>query len=99
MDLSKLLMYELHYKYIKTKYDNFAKSLFTETDNLVYEIEADGIYKDIYEDKNLFDFGDYPENLKCFDPVNKKVIGKMKDKVKQKIISEFVALKSKMYCF
>ena len=32
-----------------------------------------------------------------FDPVNKKVIGEIKDKVKGKVMSEFLALKSKMY--
>ena len=31
--------------------------------------------------------------FKFFDPVNKKVIGEMKDQVKGKIISEFVTLK------
>ena len=45
----------------------------------------------------MFDFSDYPEDSKLFDPVNKNVIGKMKDKVKGKIISELVGLKSKMY--
>ena len=48
-------------------------------------------------DKYLFDLSDYPLNSKFFDPVNKKVIGKMKDEFKGKIISEFVGLKSKMY--
>ena len=48
-------------------------------------------------DKNLFDFSDYSLNSKFFDPVNKKVIGKMKDEFKGKIISEFVGLKLKMY--
>ena len=38
----------------------------------------------------MFDFSNYPKDSKCFDPVNKKVIGKMKDKVKG--ISEFVGL-------
>ena len=32
--------------------------------------------------KKAFDFSDYPEDSKVFDPVNKKVIGKMKDEVK-----------------
>ena len=47
--------------------------------------------------KNLFNFIDYPLNSKFFDPVNKKVIGKMKDEFKGKIIRELVGLKSKMY--
>ena len=32
-----------------------------------------------------------------FEPINKKVIGKMKDEFRGKIISEFVVLKLKMY--
>ena len=89
--LSKLLMYEFHYNYIKTKYD--AKLLFTDTDGLVYEIETDDVYKDFYEDKDLLDLSNYPQDSNFFDPVNKKVIGQMKDEFKGKIISEFVGLK------
>ena len=88
-------MYEFYYKYIKRKHD--AKLLFTDTDSLVYEIKADDIYEGFYGNKNLFDFSDYPRDSKFFDPANKKVIGKMKDEFKGKIISEFVGLKSKIY--
>ena len=55
------------------------------------------VYEDFYGDKNLFDFSGYPLNSKFFDPVNKKVIGKMRDEFRGKIISEFVGLKSKLY--
>ena len=95
LDLSKLLMYEFHNKYIGSKFD--AKLLFTDTDSLVYEIKTEDVYEDFYQDKNLFDFSDYPLNSKLFDPVNKKVIGKMKDEIKGKNINEFIGLKSKMY--
>ena len=95
LDLSKCLMYEFHYKYIKRKYD--AKLLFTDTDSLVYEIKTEDVYENFSEDKRLFDFSNYPEDSKFFDSVNKKVIGKMKDEFKGKIISGFVGLKSKMY--
>ena len=78
-------MYEFHYKYIKSKFD--AKLLFTDTDSLVYEINIEDAYEDFYQDKNLFDFSDYPLNTKFFDPVNKKVIGKTKDGFKGRIIS------------
>ena len=58
LDLSKLLMSEFHYKYIKSKFD--AKLFFTDTDSLVYEIKTKDDYEDFYQDKNLFDFSDYP---------------------------------------
>ena len=85
-------MYEFHYKYIKRRYD--AKLLFTDTDSLVYEIKTDDVYEQFYKNKNLFDFSDYLQDAKSFDPVNKKVIGKMKDQFKRKTIREFVGLKS-----
>ena len=88
-------MYEIHYQYIKRKCD--AKLLFTDTENLVYEIKTKAVYEDFYKDKNLFVFSDYPQDSSFLDPVNKKVIGKMKDEFKGKLISEFVGLNSKMY--
>ena len=44
LDLSKYLMYEFHYKYIKSKFD--AKFLFTDRDSLVYEIKTEDVYED-----------------------------------------------------
>ena len=88
-------MYEFHYKYIKSKFD--ANLMLTDTDSLVYEIKTEDVFESFYEDKNLFDFSDYSLNSKFYDPVNKKIIGKMKDEFKGKIISEFIGLKSKMF--
>ena len=45
----------------------------------------------------MFDFSNYPNDSKFFDPTNKKVIGKMKDESERRIIGEFVGLKSKMH--
>ena len=45
----------------------------------------------------MFYFSDYSDNSKLFDPADKKVIGKMKNEIKEKIINEFVGLISKMY--
>ena len=95
LDLSKLLMYEFHYKYIKNKYN--ANLLFRDKDRLVHEIETEDVYKDIYKDKKLFDFSDCSLHSKFFDPANKKIIDKMTDEFKGKVISEFIELKSKMY--
>ena len=60
----------------------------------VYEIKTEDVYEDFYKDKNLFHFSDYSQDSKFYNPVNKKVIGKMKDEFKGKIISEFVKVKN-----
>ena len=78
-------------------YKNFdAKLLFTDTDSLAYEIKLEDVYEEIFRHKHLFDLSNYPKDSKFFDPVNEKVIGKMKDISEGKISDEFVGLKSKM---
>ena len=99
LDLSKTLMYDFHYNYIKDKYGEKARLLFTDTDSLTYEIEAKDVYKDFWKDKDRFDNSDYPESSPYFDKTNKKVIGKFKDEAAGIPIIEFVGLRSKMYSY
>ena len=99
LDLSKTLMYNFHYNYIKNKYGNKAKLLFTDTDSLTYEIEAKDVYRDFWNDKYRFDNSDYPESSPYFNKTNKKVIGKFKDEACGIPIKEFVGLRSKMYSY
>jgi len=47
LDLSKTLMYDFHYNFIKKTYDDNAKLLFTDTDSLCYEVRTDDVYQDI----------------------------------------------------
>ena len=95
LELSKWLMYDFHYNFIKNHVD--AKLLFTDTDSLTYEIKSEDVCEGFFKHKHLFDFSNYPEGSKIFDQANKKVIGKMKDEYEGKIINEFVGLKSEMY--
>ena len=102
LDLSKTLMFDFHYNYIRKKYGNKAELLFTDTDSLMYHIQTDDFYSDINKDiKKKFDTSDYPENhpsgIKA--GVNKKVIGKFKDEVSGKQITHFVGLRPKLYTF
>ena len=53
LDLSKTLMYDFHYNYIKQKNGDKAKLLFTDTDSVMYEIQTEDFYKDISADVNV----------------------------------------------
>ena len=99
LDLSKTLMYNFHYDYVKPKYRDKARLLFTDTYSLCYEIKTENFYEDIADDVlKRFDTSNYPKE----NPIaghNKKVIGMMKDEAGGKIITEFVGLRSKLYAY
>ena len=102
LDLSKTLIYDFHYNYMKLKYGEKAKLLFTDTDSLAYEIETKDFYKDISGDVQCkFDTSnfskDHPSGIQI--GVNKKVVGMFKDEAGGKIIEEFVGLRSKLYSY
>ena len=102
LDLSKTLMYDFHYNYIKPKYGENAKLLFTDTDSLAYEIQTEDFYRDISSDvKSKFDTSNYPKDHPSgiLTGVNKKVIGMFKDEASGKQIAEFVGLRAKLYSY
>ena len=67
LELIKVLMYEFQYDYIKNKYDNKSKLLFTDTDSLMYEIKTEDVYEDFSSDKEMFDFSNYSTKSKYCD--------------------------------
>ena len=67
IELSKVLMYEFHYDYIKNKCDNKSKLLFTDNDILMYEIKTEDFYDDFSSDKEMFDFRNYSSMSKYYD--------------------------------
>ena len=99
LDISKTLMYDFHYKYIKKLYGDKSKLLFTDTDSLCYEIKTENIYQDMYDNKGWFDLSDVSDErlLKYKCNANKKVVGKMKPEHINNIITEFIGLRSKIY--
>ena len=102
LDLSKTIMFDFHYNYIKPKYGNKAKLLFTDTDSFMYEIQTEDFYNDISGDvRDRFDTSDYPENHPSGIPtgINKKVLGMFKDETAGKNIKEFVGLRAKLYSY
>ena len=99
LDLSKVLMYDFHYNFIKKKYGDKAKLLFTDTDSLCYHILTDDVYEDLYNHKDMFDNSDYSKSSKFYFDENKKVIGKFKDEAAGNPITSFIGHKSKMYSY
>ena len=101
LDLSKIVMYEFHYDYMKRKYaDDKLTLCYMDTDSLIYDIETDDFYKDIADDvESRFDTSGYIPDRPLPVGKNKKVIGLMKDKLGGGIMKEFVTLRLKMYAY
>ena len=86
-------MYDFKYNYQKRRYGGRTRLLFKDTDSLMYEIETENIYEDLWEDKGLFDNSDYPECSRLYYEGNKEVIGKIKDETAGVQITQFVGLR------
>ena len=103
LDLSKIVIYEFHYDYMVPKYGlEKLKLCYMDTDSLVYDIKTEDFYEDIANDVEArFNTSDYSKT--DFRPLpiglNKKVIGLMKDELRGKIKTEFVALRPKLYSY
>ena len=103
LDLSKIVMYEFHYDYMVPKYGlEKLKLCYMDTDSLVYDIKTEDFYEDKASDVEArFDTSGYSKI--DFKPLpislNKKVIGLMKDELGGKIMTEFVALRTKLYSY
>ena len=75
-DISKILMYEFWYDYMKPKYNDNVKLCYMDTDSFVMNIKTKDFYKDIANDvENRFDTSNYEVNRPLPTGKNKKVIG------------------------
>ena len=93
LELSKILMYELSYDYVKPKYGEKAKLCYMDTNSFIVYIKTDDIYKNITEDvETRFDTSNYELDRPLPKGENKKVIGLMKDELGGKIMIKFFGL-------
>ena len=102
LDLSKLLIFNFRYNYIREKCKGRAELLFTDTDSLLYLTHTGDFYEDISRDiETHYDTSDYPPDHPSgiLTGVNKKVIGLFKDEVAGRQITHFVGLRPKLYFF
>ena len=100
LDISKILMYEFWYDYMKPKYGNDMKLCCMDTDSFVMNIKTNDFYKYIANDVEYkLDTSNYEANRPLPMGKNKKVIGLMKDELGGNIITEFVTLRPKTYSY
>ena len=93
LELSKILMYEFWYDYVKSKYGEKAKWCYMDTDSLL-------VYKKLYITENVetrFDASNYELDDHCLKEKNKKVFGLLKDEMDGKIMIIFVGSRAKTY--
>ena len=100
LEISKTMMYEFWYDYMKPKYDDNVKLCYMDTDSFIMHIQIEDFYNDISNDvEKRF----VTSNYECDRPLptgkNKKVIGLMKDELGGKIMTEFVSLRPKTYSY
>src|SRR4051794_10705159 len=78
LNINKAMMFNFWYSYIKSRYENKTRLLYTDTDSLIMLIETEDIYKDQAERPDIFDL-DYSGDLFL-----------MKDEIKSRPIGESV---------
>ena len=100
LDISKILMYEFWYDYMKPQYSNDVKLCYMDTDSFVMNIKTEDFYKDIANDvEKRFDMSNYEVDRPLPTGKNKKVIGLMKDELGGRIMTEFITLRPKAYTY
>ena len=100
LDISKTVMYEFWYDYLKPKYGDNVRLCYIDTDSFINHVKTADFYKDIANDVNKwFDTSKYKkgDNIPLPIGINEGVPGKFKDELEGGIMTELVALRAKTY--
>ena len=102
LDISKTLMYEFWYDYLKPKYEDNLKLCYMDTESFIFQVETEYFYADISNDvEDRFDTSASSNEINRPISIgkNKKVLGMIKVELCGKIMTEFVALGAKTYLY
>ena len=97
LEISKLVMYEFYYDYLKPKYSDRCKLLFTDTDSFCCHIQTEDLYKDMSQNLDLFDTSNFETTHPLYTTKNHRALGKFKSETGSLAPLEFVGLRAKMY--
>ena len=100
LEISKTLMYEFWYDYVKPKYQSNAKLCYMDADSFIINIKTEDFHVDIANDvEKRFDTSNYEINRPLPKEKNKKIIRLMKVELGGKIKTEFAAIRAKTYSY
>ena len=102
LELSKLLLYEFYYHTLEPYWQNKVQLHYMDTDSFILSFNANNreLRNILQENKDEFDFSELDKSHEFYDPINKKVIGKMKIETSPVLVLDtFTALRSKSYSF
>lgn len=97
LDISKTVIYDFFYNFIKKKFGKNASLLYTDTDSLIIKVLTDNFYHVMTENPDKFDTSNYPEQNKFNIIKNKSVLGRMKDEFPGDPIISFYGTGAKAY--
>ena len=83
---------------LKARYGENVRLLYTDTDSLIVKVDTEDIYADMLKHADLYDTSNFPEDHPLYTTTNKKV-GKFKDELGGKVLTEFIGLRPKMYSY
>ena len=97
LEVSKTVMWNFFYDYLKPKYGDKIELCYTDTDSLILHIKTEDFYEDIVDDiGEWFDTSNYNiDRPLLITNKNKKVLGKFKDELGGNVMNKFVGLRSK----
>ena len=99
LDLSKHLMFDFYYNTLKARYGENVRLLYTDTDNLIVKVDTEDIYADMSLNADLYDTSNYAPGHPLYSDENKKIIGKFKDELGGKVMTEFIGIRPKMFSY
>lgn len=98
LDISKTVMYNFFYDYLKNLYGENVALLYTDTDSLILEISTDNFYNDIKNNLGEFDTSNFDKPNIHDIPQNTSAVGKFKDEFGGTPIKSFYGTGAKAYC-
>jgi hypothetical protein len=101
LEMSKWRMYKFVYEYLKPKWGDKIEVIQTDTDGLMLHIKTVDFYEDIKDDiDEWFDTSNFSkENKFRIEPKNKMKLGCFKIETGENIVTVFIGLRAKMYCY